>query len=274
MNRRQLHATLATAGLAALAFTPLARAQSPVAGRDFTKIEPPQPTTAGAGKVEVLEFFSYACPHCFAFEPELAAWAKTLPADVVFKRVPVPFLFNAENFQRTYYALEAMGLAESMSIKVFNAVHIDKQRLDKVEDIAALVAKNGGDAAKFTAAFKSFSVATAVSKAKKMNGDYRIDGVPSLTVQGRWLTSPSLVGGSTKSLQVCNGLIEMGPVRQGLSGAAGRVSRPSSAEPRRFDRPCRPDRGAWLVRLHAVSMVPAVRIERTTFRLQGGCSTS
>ncbi len=207
MNRRQLHATFAAAGLAAFALTPLARAQGLAEGRDYTKIEPPQ--RPGAGKVEVLEFFSYACPHCFAFEATLQAWVKTLPADVVFKRVPVPFLFNAENFQRTYYALESMGLAESMSLKVFTAFHVEKQRLDKVEDIAALVGKNGGDAARFTAAFKSFSVATAVAKAKKMNGDYHIDGVPTLTVQGRWATSPSLVGDAARALQVSNVLIDM-----------------------------------------------------------------
>ncbi len=209
MNRRQLHTALAAAGLAAFALPLSTRAQGLAEGRDYTKIEPPQRPGAGAGKVEVLEFFSYACPHCFAFEATLQAWVKTLPADVVFRRVPVPFLFNAENFQRTYYALESMGLAESMSVKVFSAFHVEKQRLDKLEDIAALVAKNGGDAAKFTAAFKSFSVATAVAKAKKMNGDYRIDGVPTLTVQGRWATSPSLVGDAARSLQVCNVLIEM-----------------------------------------------------------------
>lgn len=208
MNRRQLHATLAT-GIAAFALAPAARAQGLTEGRDYTKIEPPQRPGVGAGKVEVLEFFSYACPHCFAFEASLQAWAKTLPADVVFKRVPVHFLFNAENFQRTYYALESMGQAESMSMKVFTAIHVDKQRLDKPEDIAALVSKSGGDAAKFTAAFKSFSAATAVAKAKKMTGDYRIDGVPTLTVQGRWATSPSLVGDAGRSLQVCGALIEM-----------------------------------------------------------------
>lgn len=208
MNRRRLHATLVTAGLGAIAW-PGVRAQAPAEGRDFQRIEPPQPVAVGAGKIEVLEFFSYACPHCYAFEPPLAAWAKGLPADVVFKRVPVPFLYNAENFQRTYFALESMGTADAMGMRVFSAFHGEKQRLDKPEDIAALIAKNGGDAAKFLSAFRSFSVATAVSKAKKMNADYKVDSVPSLAVQGRWTTSPSMAGSAARALAVCDQLIAM-----------------------------------------------------------------
>ena len=84
-----------------------------VEGQQFVRIEPAVPTST-QGKIEVLEFFSYACPHCNAFEPLIAPWAKKLPADVVFRRVPVPFLMNAENFQRTYYALEALGLVDAM----------------------------------------------------------------------------------------------------------------------------------------------------------------
>ena len=86
---------------------------------------------------------------------------------MVLRRVPVPFLMNAENFQRTYYALESLGLVPTVQQKIFRAIHIDRQRLEKPEDIAAFVAKNGGDEAKFLAAFKSFSVATSVNRAKK-----------------------------------------------------------------------------------------------------------
>jgi thiol:disulfide interchange protein DsbA len=210
MNRRDFSAALIASGTSAALFAGPARAQGPepLEGRDFTKIDPPQPVAAPKGKVEVLEFFSYSCPHCNAFEPTLAAWVHALPGDVAFRRVPVPFLYNAENFEKTYYALETIGAVDAMQAKIFAAVHVDKQRLDKVEDIAAVVAKNGGDAAKFTAAFKSFSVATAVSRAKKMVGDYKIDAVPSLTIQGRFLTSPAQAGGSPQALAVTDALIQ------------------------------------------------------------------
>jgi protein dithiol oxidoreductase (disulfide-forming) len=212
MNRRDFSSALLASGAGAsllLAGTG-ARAQTPVPGegRDYSRIEPPQ-QPSNASKIEVLEFFTYACPHCAAFEPIVAPWAHTLPADVAFRRVPVNFLFNAENFQRTYYALETTGLVDAMQAKVFAAVHVEKLRLDKPEDIAALVAKNGGDPAKFLAAFKSFSVATSVARAKKMQADYKIEAVPGLTIQGRFLTSPSQAGGAPQSLAVADALIDM-----------------------------------------------------------------
>ncbi|MGZ5156848.1 MAG: thiol:disulfide interchange protein DsbA/DsbL [Caldimonas sp.] len=215
MNRRDFSTLLLASGTGASLFfaNGAAAAQGvPVEGRDYTRIEPPQ-TPSVQGKIEVLEFFTYACPHCSAFEPIIAPWAKSLPADVVFRRVPVNFLFNVENFQRTYYALETTGLVDTMQAKVFAAVHVDKQRLDKPEDIAALIAKNGGDPAKFLAAFKSFSVATSVARAKKLQADYKIDAVPALTIQGRFLTSPSQAGGGPQSLAVADALIDR--VRKG-----------------------------------------------------------
>ena len=209
MNRRDFSSALLASGAGAsfLFASCGVEAQTPVEGREYSLISPPQhPSTAG--KVEVLEFFTYACPHCSAFEPIVGPWARSLPADVVFRRVPVNFLFNAENFARTYYALETVGLVDTMQPKVFAAVHVEKQRLDKPEDIAALVAKNGGDAAKFLAAFKSFSVATSLTRAKKLQADYKIEAVPALTIQGRWLTSPSQANGGPQSLAVADVLID------------------------------------------------------------------
>ena len=124
MNRRHLNRILIAGGIAPallLAGSPAsAQSPAPVEGRDYKRLEPPQPAPA-AGKIEVLEFFSYACPHCSAFEPTLQAWAQRLPADVVLRRVPVPFLFNAENFQRAYYTLETLDLVDAMQSKIFTA---------------------------------------------------------------------------------------------------------------------------------------------------------
>jgi thiol:disulfide interchange protein DsbA len=186
----------------------VAQSAGPVEGKDFTRLETPQPSGAPAGKVEVLEFFSYACPHCSAFEPAIEAWEMKLPTDVVLRRVPVAFLMNADNFMHAYYALEAIGAVPAAQLKIFQAIHLERQRLDTGENIAAFLGKNGVDAAKFLAAFKSFSVATSVSRAKKLMADYKVDSVPLLVVQGRWATSPSVAGSQERALAVVEQLIQ------------------------------------------------------------------
>jgi len=171
------------------------------------RVEPPVAPMA-PGKIEVLEFFSYGCPHCNAFEPTIESWSKKVPADVAFHRVPVPFLFNFENFMRTYYALETMGQVQAMQRKVFSAVHVEHQRLDKPADIAALMTKNGVDGAKFLEVFNSFSVATSVTRAKKLVAAYKLDGVPALAVQGRYTTSPGTAGGPEQAMAVVDYLVQ------------------------------------------------------------------
>jgi len=126
VNRRDFSAQLAVTGLGAAASSlfvvaaPAAAQGAPAEGRQFARIDPPVPPVT-PGKIEVIEFFSYACPHCSAFEPAVEAWAKKVPADVAFLRVPVPFLQNFENLMRTYYTLESMGLVDTMQRKVFTA---------------------------------------------------------------------------------------------------------------------------------------------------------
>jgi thiol:disulfide interchange protein DsbA len=209
MNRRRFSALLSAAAAgAALARSAPAFAQgAPVEGKDYVRVETPQPPGVPAGKVEVLEFFSYACPHCSAFEPTIEAWEKTLPADVVLHRVPVPFLMNADNFMRTYYALDTIGAVQSMQLKIFRGIHIERKHLEKGEDLAAFVGANGGDSAKFLAAFKSFSVNTSVARAKKMMADYKVDSVPTLVVNGRWITSPTIAGTPERALAVVDQLV-------------------------------------------------------------------
>ncbi|MFL6664571.1 MAG: thiol:disulfide interchange protein DsbA/DsbL [Rhizobacter sp.] len=211
MNRRRFSTTLLCAGIAGGSLAPgsAAFAQgAPVEGKDFTVVETPQAPNVAPGKVEVLEFFSYACPHCSAFEPVLEGWETQLRPDVVLRRVPVSFLMNADNFMHAYYALETIGAVQAMQLKIFRAIHIDRQRLEKGEDIAAFVGKNGGDAAKFLAAFKSFSVNTSVTRAKKLMADFKVESVPTLVVQGRWMTSPATAGSSERSLAVVDQLIQ------------------------------------------------------------------
>ena len=209
MKRRQFSAQLAAAGLG-LSLVNTARAQgAPSEGNGYKKMDTPVPVSVAAGKVEVVEFFSYACPHCADFEPTLAPWAKKLPANVEFRRIPVPFLANPKNFQALYYALEDLRLVDTLHAKVFEAVHRERLSLNTPDEIAAWVGKNGGDVAKFKAAFNSFSIGTKIARGTQMAGSYDVDGVPLLVVQGRYQTSPSLARGGEPALRVAEHLIKL-----------------------------------------------------------------
>lgn len=162
-------------------------------GPGYSTLPEPQPTDSGK-KVEVLEFFMYSCPHCFSLEPTLAAWVKKQGDAIVFKRVPIAFRDNLIPHQKLYYALEVLGKTEQLHNKVFDAIHKERQRLDSDAAIGEFVAKNGLDKAKFMDAYNSFSVQTKVSRATKMMSSYRIDGVPMLIIDGRYVTSPAKLG--------------------------------------------------------------------------------
>lgn len=206
INRRNF--TLAsTASALGLSTTARAQAAGPVEGRDFVRLGTPV-AVPGGGKIDVIEFFSYGCPHCYSFEPMLEQWIKRLPADVAFRRIPATFNAPFEGYARLFYALEAHGLAETLHKRVFAAIHVQRQRLDKEADIAAFVNANGGDGAKVAESLKSFGVATKVRQAKQAAEAYKIDGVPTLGIHGRWFTSGSLTGGNDKALLVADHLIQ------------------------------------------------------------------
>jgi len=156
----------------------------------------------------VVEFFWYGCPHCFHFEPNLAAWVAKLPPDVAFRRVPVAFREIYAVHQQIYYALEALGKVEAMHRRVFYAVHNDRMRLEKTDEIAALMEKNGIDKAKFLEVFNSFSVQAKTKQATRLAEAYKIDGVPAMGIHGRFFTSGTLAGTPEKALQVTEYLVQ------------------------------------------------------------------
>ena len=209
MNRRDFAFGLGAGSLTSL-LAGTAQAQGePVEGREYTRVQPPVPvSTAAAGKVEVVEFFGYWCPHCNALEPALDAWARRLPADVVFRRIPVAFAAPQEPFQKLFYALEAMGQLDAMHRKVFAAIHGQRLRLDKDNDLQSFSSANGLDYAKLNDTMKSFSVATKCSQAKQLASAWKIDGVPALGVQGRYMTSVGQAGGNEQALRVVEALIQ------------------------------------------------------------------
>ena len=185
----------------------LAQGAALVEGRDFVRLNAPVAVAAG-GKIDVIEFFSYGCPHCYSFEPALEQWVKRLPADVAFRRVPATFNPTFEGYARLYYGLEATGQVEALHKRVFAAIHVQRQRLDKEADIVAFMQANGVDGAKFAEHFKSFSVQTKQRQAKQLTESYRIDGVPTLGVQGMYVTSGSLAGSNERALAVADKLVQ------------------------------------------------------------------
>ena len=182
-------------------------------GKDYITLERPVATEAGNGKIEVLEFFWYSCPHCNQFEPAFEQWAKNAAKDVVVRRVPVAFRDDFVPQQRLYYTLEAMNLVEKMHIRVFTAIHGEKQMLNSDAAVLAWAEKQGIDKAKFEQAYKSFGVATKAKRAVQLQNDFKIEGVPSLGVAGRYYIDGTLAGSMPRALQVADALIAQ--TRQG-----------------------------------------------------------
>jgi thiol:disulfide interchange protein DsbA len=195
----------------ALGATPLLAATAhaagdPVEGQDFKRLASPI-AVAVPGKIEVIEFFGYWCPHCAAFEPTLDAWAHKLPADVNFRRVPVGWQTAQEPYQRLYFAIEALGGHGAVHAKAFKVLHEQRLRLQKDADYAAFGAAIGLDGAKLLAAANAPTITAQVNAANQLVKGYRVDGVPSLAVQGRFMTSPEMAGGAERSLQIVDALI-------------------------------------------------------------------
>jgi thiol:disulfide interchange protein DsbA len=209
MNRRDFSA--ATAAVIALGqglSQPVrAQAAKPEAGADYLVLDKKAAIEAPAGKVEVVEFFWYNCPHCNAFEPTLDAWIKRAPKDVQVRRVPVGFRDDFVPQQRLYYTLEAMDLVDKLHGKVFAAIHAEKLQLSKGDAIADWVAKQGVDKAKFTEQYNSFMVATKASKATQLQNAYKVEGVPAMGVAGRFYTDGTLAKNMSRVLQVVDHLV-------------------------------------------------------------------
>ena len=157
-------------------------------GKNFRTLVPPQPTSQ-RNKIEVVEFFSYGCPHCARFYPLLSAWVAKLPPDVLFRRVPVGFGRDPWiNLQRAYYALDATGDLARLDGPLFHALHEERRPLYDAASLAEWVGRNGGDADKFTDAYVSLAVNKESFQADQMAQEFRIEGVPSLGIDGRYVT--------------------------------------------------------------------------------------
>lgn len=209
MNRRDFSLAASSFGLLSIVDSAYAQGASPVAGKEYLVLAKPAPVDVPVGKIEVAEFFSYNCPHCAAFEPRLEAWVKKLPTNVVFKRVPVPFVgTDVEVKQRFYYTLEAMGKVDEFQFKIFQAIHNERQRLVGEEAVLAWSEKQPGlDAKKFADLFKSFAVSGKAKRATQVVEGYKVSGVPSFGIAGRFYSDGELAGTLDRALEVTDFLI-------------------------------------------------------------------
>ncbi|PUA17958.1 thiol:disulfide interchange protein DsbA/DsbL [Glaciimonas sp. PCH181] len=202
-------------GLGLVAASVSASPANPVAGTDYKVLDVPQ-STDSSKKVEVIEFFWYSCPHCNALEPALEDWVAKQGDKIDFKRVPISFDPRFLPQQKLYYTLEALGQVPAMHKKVFNAIHVQRQRLDTDATILDFAVKQGLDKAKFTDTYNSFGVQSKALRATQLQNAYKIDGVPMIAVDGKYMTAPSIVGSAmngteaqlfTATLQVVDALI-------------------------------------------------------------------
>ena len=215
MNRREFSAGIAgAAAIAAIGLPQLAWAQKkPEDGHEYKTLDKRVAVEAPAGKVEVIEFFWYSCPHCNAFEPTLEAWMKSAPKDLAIHRVPVAFNSSFAAQQKLYYALEGMNKLPELHAKVFRAVHVEKLPLAKDDQIFDWVGKQGVDVAKFKEVYNSFTVSNQLRKAAQLQEAYNVEGVPSMGVAGRYYTDGTMAGSMQNVLQVVDYLA--GQARKG-----------------------------------------------------------
>ena len=212
MQRRTFSA-LTLGALSSFPLTPALAQASFKEGTDYYKLSQAVPTETAKGRIEVLEFFWYNCPHCNAFEPTLSAWGKKLPKDVELKRVPVRFRAEFEPQQRAYYVLEALGKVEELQGKMFAAIHTERQTLTTLEPLLVWAEKNGIPKKQFTDLYNSFTVIGKARRAAQLQEQFKVEGVPALGVAGRFYVDGSLAGSMERALQVVDFLL--GEVRKG-----------------------------------------------------------
>lgn len=193
--------------LAALFMPLVANAQSLYnEGQHYQRIDPPQPTEVAAGKVEVVEVFSYACVHCAHFEPFVSAWKKEMPANAQFRALPAVFSAAWEPFARAFYAAEALKVLDKLHEPLFKALHQDRRPLSTIEAIADFAAEQGIDREQFLAAATSTSTGIKIKRAREQAQAYGIEGTPSMVVAGKYRVATG-AGGFQGMLEVVNFLV-------------------------------------------------------------------
>ncbi|MDE0757508.1 MAG: thiol:disulfide interchange protein DsbA/DsbL [Pseudomonadales bacterium] len=160
------------------------------------------------GKIEVTEYFSYGCGHCYQFDPILAAWEMKLPEDVEFNRTPAIWNSAYRVYAQTYYTVKAMGILDKVHLEIFNAIHLQRRDIRDPKAIANLLAEVGVDPISFAKVYGSFGVQASVQQAEARGRAYRASGVPTLIVAGKYRVESGSAGGQAGMINVVDYLIE------------------------------------------------------------------
>jgi protein dithiol oxidoreductase (disulfide-forming) len=205
--------TVAAATSTAAAATP---AGSPwQEGTNYTRIVPAQPTNVPAGQVEVLEFFWYACPHCYALEPTVAAWLKSKPAYISFSRIPVQWNEGHRSLARLFYTLDSMGKLNEAHSEIFKEIQVSGDPLIGPDPNNAAVAERvqltfikrlGISEADFEKEYHGFNVETAMQRADELVQRYRVSSVPMFVVNGKYVTDVTMTGGPDRLMLLLSDL--------------------------------------------------------------------
>lgn len=179
--------------------TAFASPADPKNGVEYITLAQPQAVQAAGKKVEVIEFFMYHCPHCNALEPQFEQWVKKQGDNIVLRRIHIPSQGASDPEAHLYLTLEALGKVNEMHAKVFKAMHVDRVRLTKDDTIIDWVSKNGIDRTTFLNAWNSFGVMTKLRQLNKIVESYKVDGAPTIVIDGKYQTSPALVYNSVKT---------------------------------------------------------------------------
>ena len=174
-------------------------------GKNYFKVDPPQPTATG-DQVEVLEVFSYACPHCAHFQPYAEQLKQSLPAGAVFAYMPAIFNPSWEPFARAYYTAESLGVLDQTHQAVFDALHRDHLPMRTIDELAGFYAQHGVDKAKFLATSASFEVESKLSRAQQIVRADGVDGTPSIVVDGKYRVTGQSAGGYPQLIELVDWL--------------------------------------------------------------------
>ena len=202
--------TLLKKALAALALALAAtgvQAQAEL-GRDYIKLDPPHAVATG-NKIEVIEFFYYGCPVCYELEPKLSRWYFNAPEGVALRRIPALSSDNWDNFAKLFYTLEAMGQLARLHWPVYDNFHFRGIKLNEEAVAAAWVAHNGLDKRKFISTYQSPQIQAKLDTTRKLMRSYEIRGVPTIIVDGKYLTSARMTGGTTELMRVVDELVAL-----------------------------------------------------------------
>ena len=206
MNRLSfLAAALLTA---AAAIVPPTAAAQPKSGTDYSELKAIQPVET-KGKVEVVEFFWYRCPHCYSLEPMLEPWIRKLPADVQFRRVPAVLSDSWAIDAGFFYTFEALGVLDKVHRAFFDAIHKDKLVVTSEPAVTEWLKKNGIDRKKFDETYKSFGVQAKIKRAAQLSSAYQLEGVPMLAVQGKYTVSAEQGGSQSGMLATTDYLVDV-----------------------------------------------------------------